>query len=46
MPINQLLNFFDWAFQHGDETAKKLDYVPLPKSVKEKIRAYWKNHIK
>jgi len=38
--------FFDWAFQHGDETAKKLDYVPLPKSVKEKIRAYWKNHIK
>jgi len=38
--------FFDWAFQNGDETAKKLDYVPLPKSVKEKIRAYWKNHIK
>jgi len=41
-----VIKFFDWAFKNGDETAKKLDYVPLPKSVKEKIRAYWKNHIK
>jgi len=41
-----VIKFFDWAFKNGDETAKKLVYVPLPKSVKEKIRAYWKNHIK
>ncbi len=41
-----VIKFFDWAFQNGDETAKKLDYVPLPKSVKEKIRAYWKSYIK
>lgn len=38
--------FFDWAFKHGDATAKKLDYVPLPKSVKDQIIAYWKMHIK
>ncbi|WP_353683781.1 phosphate ABC transporter substrate-binding protein PstS [Thermodesulfovibrio sp. 3907-1M] len=41
-----VIKFFDWAFTHGDSTAKKLDYVPLPKSVKDKIRAYWKTYIK
>lgn len=41
-----VIKFFDWAFTNGDETAKKLDYVPLPKSVKDKIRAYWKTYIK
>lgn len=41
-----VIKFFDWAFTNGDETAKKLDYVPLPKSVKDKIKAYWKTYIK
>ncbi len=41
-----VIKFFDWAFKNGDGTAKKLDYVPLPNSVKDKIRAYWKNYIK
>ncbi|WP_028844788.1 phosphate ABC transporter substrate-binding protein PstS [Thermodesulfovibrio thiophilus] len=41
-----VIQFFDWAFKNGDGTAKKLDYVPLPNSVKDKIRAYWKNYIK
>ncbi|GAB5047228.1 phosphate ABC transporter substrate-binding protein PstS [Thermodesulfovibrio sp. TK110] len=41
-----VIKFFDWAFINGDATAKKLDYVPLPKSVKDKIRAYWKTYIK
>jgi phosphate transport system substrate-binding protein len=34
--------FFDWAFNNGDNKAKELVYVPLPKSLKDKIRAYWK----
>jgi phosphate transport system substrate-binding protein len=34
--------FFDWAFKKGDAKAKELVYVPLPKSLKNKIRAYWK----
>ncbi|GBE05999.1 MAG TPA: phosphate ABC transporter substrate-binding protein PstS [Nitrospirae bacterium] len=38
------VKFYDWAFKHGDETAKKLIYVPLPDSLKDKIRAYWKNN--
>jgi len=41
-----VIKFFDWAFQNGDNTAKKLDYVPLPKNLKDKIRTYWKSYIK
>lgn len=36
------VKFYDWAFKNGDNKAKELIYVPLPKSLKEKIRAYWK----
>jgi phosphate transport system substrate-binding protein len=38
----RVVKFFDWAFKNGDNKAKELIYVPLPKSLKEKIRAYWK----
>jgi len=38
----KVVKFFDWAFKNGDNKAKELIYVPLPKSLKEKIRAYWK----
>ncbi|MBI5203562.1 MAG: phosphate ABC transporter substrate-binding protein PstS [Nitrospirae bacterium] len=37
-----IIKFFDWAFKNGDNKAKELIYVPLPKSLKEKLRAYWK----
>ncbi|MBI5099684.1 MAG: phosphate ABC transporter substrate-binding protein PstS [Nitrospirae bacterium] len=37
-----VVKFFDWAFRNGDNKAKELVYVPLPKSLKDKIRAYWK----
>lgn len=35
------LKFFDWAYLQGDETAGSLDYVPMPGSVKDVIRAAW-----
>lgn len=38
-----VLAFFDWAYQNGDDAAKKLDYVPLPAGVKDLVRAEWKN---
>ncbi|MDH4163952.1 MAG: phosphate ABC transporter substrate-binding protein PstS [Nitrospirota bacterium] len=38
----KVVNFFDWAFRNGDTKAKELIYVPLPKSLKDKIRDYWK----
>jgi phosphate transport system substrate-binding protein len=37
-----VVKFFDWVFKNGDNKAKELVYVPLPKSLKEKIRGYWK----
>jgi len=37
-----VVKFFDWAFKNGDAKAKELEYVPLPKSLKDKIRNYWK----
>ncbi len=40
----KVVKFFDWAFNNGDKKAKELVYVPLPKSLKDKIRAYWKTH--
>ncbi|MGD0884371.1 MAG: phosphate ABC transporter substrate-binding protein PstS [Thermodesulfovibrionales bacterium] len=36
------VKFFDWAFKNGDSKVKELAYVPLPESLKDKIRAYWK----
>lgn len=38
----QAVKFFEWAFSNGDATAKNLIYVPLPKALKDKVRAYWK----
>jgi phosphate transport system substrate-binding protein len=37
-----VVKFFDWAFKNGDSRAKELVYVPLPQSLEEKIRDYWK----
>ena len=36
-----VLQFFDWAYQHGDEAATQLDYVPLPNTVKDLVRQEW-----
>ncbi len=39
---SKVVRFFDWAYRKGDDTAKSLHYVPLPRKVKEKVRSYWK----
>lgn len=41
-----LLDFFTWSYKHGQQTAIKLDYVPIPKPVYEQIFAYWKQALK
>jgi phosphate transport system substrate-binding protein len=38
----KVVKFFDWSFQNGDAKATELVYVPLPKTLKDKIRDYWK----
>ncbi|PJB83236.1 MAG: phosphate ABC transporter substrate-binding protein PstS [Acidobacteria bacterium CG_4_9_14_3_um_filter_49_7] len=40
----KVVKFYDWAFNNGDATAEKLIYVPLPKSLKDSIRSYWKRN--
>ncbi|MCK9472153.1 phosphate ABC transporter substrate-binding protein PstS [Sulfurimonas sp.] len=42
----KILEFFDYAFKNGDESAKKLGYIPLPQETKEMIREYWTTSIK
>ncbi len=39
------LKFFDWAFKNGDQLALDLEYVPMPASVKDKVRASWKGIV-
>lgn len=36
------VKFFDWAYKNGDATATNLIYIPLPKTLKDKVRGYWK----
>jgi phosphate transport system substrate-binding protein len=40
----EAVKFFGWAYDHGDQEAIALDYVPLPEGVKDKIKEYWKNN--
>jgi phosphate transport system substrate-binding protein len=37
-----VVKFFEWSFKNGDNKAKELVYIPLPKGLKEKVRGYWK----
>ena len=40
------LKFFDWAYANGDEAAKQLDYIPMPKNVVELVKKEWSSDIK
>lgn len=41
----KVVKFFDWAFsKNGDEMAKGLIYAPLPTSLKNDIKKYWKDN--
>lgn len=40
----KVAKFYNWAFSNGDKKAVELIYVPLPKSLKDRIRAYWKSN--
>jgi phosphate transport system substrate-binding protein len=40
----KVVKFYDWAFKNGDNKAKELVYVPLPKSLKTKVQEYWRSN--
>jgi len=42
----KVIAFYDYAFKNGDESAKKLGYIPLPEETKNMIREYWATNIK
>jgi len=41
-----MLKFFKWCFDHGDEMAAKLDYVPLPDNVVKMVTDSWAKEVK
>lgn len=41
MQAAAVLKFFEWTYRNGDGAADNLDYVPLPKSVKEIVIRSW-----
>ena len=40
------LKFFDWAYKNGAESAKQLDYIPMPEKVVALVRKEWSSDIK
>jgi phosphate transport system substrate-binding protein len=36
-----VVKFFGWAFSNGDPVAQKLQYVPLPDTVKAAVKSAW-----
>ncbi|MFQ5696903.1 MAG: phosphate ABC transporter substrate-binding protein PstS [Myxococcota bacterium] len=42
----EVLKFFDWCYRNGAEAARALDYVAMPESVVESIRATWSSVLR
>jgi phosphate transport system substrate-binding protein len=40
-----MLDFFDWCFHHGNETAQSLYYVPLPQNLVELVEIMWTSNV-
>jgi phosphate transport system substrate-binding protein len=41
-----VLDFFDWAFTHGDGAAMQMGYAPLSAEVKDMVRKQWGTAIR
>lgn len=42
----EVLRFFEWAFANGDKMASELDYVAIPRSLVDLVKASWKANLK
>jgi len=40
------MRFFDWAFRNGGDAARRLEYIPLPESVYNAVRAAWTAQVR
>lgn len=41
-----VMRFFDWAFREGSQIASSLEYIPLPSSAHDLIRAAWARSVR
>ena len=41
----EVMKFFDWGFEHGQEMARSISFGPLPPSTVEAIKNYWKSEL-
>jgi len=41
----ELLRFFDWCYNHGQQQARQLEYVPIPPEYVERIESLWSTEI-
>jgi len=42
----EVLKFFSWAYQNGEQMALELDYIPMPSDVVKLVQSAWKTEIK
>ena len=42
----EVLKFFSWAYQNGEQMALELDYIPMPGDVVNLVQSAWKAEIK
>jgi phosphate transport system substrate-binding protein len=40
-----MLNFFDWCYRNGADSAKELHYVPIPQKVYHLVQKHWAKEI-
>ncbi len=41
----EVMRFFDWGFEQGQQMARSIAFGPLPPSTVTAIKAYWKNKL-
>ena len=41
-----VLKFFDWAYRDGGKAAEALDYIALPATVQDIVRAAWRTQVR
>jgi phosphate transport system substrate-binding protein len=40
-----VLKWVNWDYEHGDQIATQLEYVPLPAQVKDMVRSTWRQQL-
>lgn len=43
--INGMLNYFEWCYTNGAQTAAEMDYIAIPATVVAKVKTKWLNEL-